>query len=239
MPVTLSDAIRRIRSRLNETSPQLWTDTELTDWINDGCRDLARKAEDLLTFDTSIAIVPGVSKYTPPADVIRVHRAEFVPTGSTQTYPIVPSNQQEMDLIWGTNQSTPSSYPQWFVTTGYPGGAGAGAFTIQFFPVPSQGGTVNLFYYKLPYRFLDPNLNPAELAKNVEVVEGWDDLITLYAEWNALRKSRDPRWQEAKQLYDQELDYLINITRYFHDSPQVITTATRVGQPWWLTQAWE
>lgn len=240
MPVTLTDVLRRIRSRLNETTPQLWTDTELTDWVNDGCRDLARKAEDLMVYDTSLAVSANVAVYTlPQSDIIRINRAEYVPTGSTQTYPLVPSNQAEMDTIWGTNQGIQSAYPQWFVLTGYPGGVGTGALKIQFYPVPSQAGTINLFYYKLPYRFLDPNLNPAELTKNVEVVEGWEDLVIMYAEWNALRKSRDPRWQEAKQLYDQELDYLIDVTRYYHDNSRFVTTSTRAGVPNWLTEFWE
>jgi hypothetical protein len=102
--------------------------------------------------------------------------------------------------------------------------------------VPAQTGTINLFYYKLPARLTDPVADPAQLARTIDLPEGWDDLILLYVEWRALRKSRDQRWSEAKQLYDEQLDYLINITRYFHDQQQVMTTFSRTSQPSWLTE---
>lgn len=236
MPVALGDYIRRVRSIVDEPEQRFWTDTEITDWVNDGARDLARKAEDLLTFDTTISIVANVSVYPLPANTIRIHRAEFVPTGSTQQYPIRASSQDEMDQIWGTYQQNPSSYPSWFVTRGYPGGSGSSTFDIQFYPVPAQTGTINLFYYKMPARIGDPIATPANLALTIDLPEGWDDLILLYVEWRALRKSKDPRWQEAYQLYGEQLDYLLNITRYFHDQQQVMTSFARTSQPSWLTE---
>src|SRR4051794_705929 len=100
MPVTLAEYIRRSRSVLDEPASRFWTDAELTDWVNDGARDLARKAEDLLSYDTTIIVTPNVATYPLPADCIRVHRAEFVPSGSTQSYPVRGSSQDEMDTIW-------------------------------------------------------------------------------------------------------------------------------------------
>jgi Family of unknown function (DUF6682) len=235
MPVTLGDYIRRARSILDEPETRFWTDTEITDWINDGARDLARKAEDLLVYDTSLAIAANVGSYPLPADCIRVHRAEFVPTNSTQQYPIRASSQDEMDNIWGVYQQNSSSYPSWFVTRGYPGGSGASAFTIQFFPVPAQTGHVNLFYYKMPRRLTDPVADPLQLAITIDMPEGWDDLILMYVEWRALRKTRDPRWTEAYGLYKDQLDYLLNVTRYYHDQQQMMTSFARTSQPSWLT----
>lgn len=239
MPVTLQDVIRRVREDIDEPTAHLWTDTGITDWINDGARDLSRKAEDLMVFDTSIAVVAGTAKYALQSDLIRVHRMEFVPSGSTQTYPLTPSSHGEMDGIWGINQSQASAYPSFFVTIGYPGGTGTSAMKVQLFPVPSASGTLNVFYYKLPYRFLDPEANAVELAKSLEVPEGWDDLVVLYAQYRAMRKDRDPRWQEAKQLYDEQLDHLINVTRFYHDQEQMMTVASRAGVPNWLTEWWE
>ena len=235
MPVALADYIRRARSVIDEPEQRFWTDTELTDWLNDGARDLARKAEDLLVYDTSIAVTANIAVYLLPTDTIRVHRAEFVPTGSTQAYPIRASSQDEMDQIWGTWQGNPSSYPSFFVTRGYPGGTGSSAFKIQFYPVPSQAGNINLFYYKMPARITDPIADPSQLAATIDLPEGWDDTLIKYVEWRALRKSKDPRWQEAKALYDEDLDHLLNITRYFHDQQQVMTSFSRTQQPSWLT----
>src|SRR5215471_21580336 len=180
MPVALGEYIRRARSVIDEPESRFWTDTELTDWINDGARDLARKAEDLVVFDTSITVTPNVGTYTLPANTIRIHRAEFVPTGSTQQYPIRASSQDEMDQIWGTYQLNPASYPTFFVTRGYPGGSGSSAFLVQFYPIPSQTGTINLFYYKMPVRLADPVADPTQLVVTVDLPEGWDDTLIKY-----------------------------------------------------------
>lgn len=236
MPQPLSDYIRRARSVLDEPIARFWTNAELTDWINDGARDLARRAEDLLTFDTSIPLVANVNTYTLPDDVIRIHRAEFVPINSTQTYPIRASSQDEMDQIWGTYQLNPASYPSWFVTKGYPGGLGTSLFRVQFYPVPSQPGTLNLYYYKVPARINNPDTDPSQLNRNVDLPEGWDDLIIAYVEWRGLRKTKDPTWQEAYTLYNEQVDYLINVTRFYHDQQQVITSASRMMVPQWLTE---
>jgi hypothetical protein len=230
MPVTLAEYIRRSRSVLDEPASRFWTDAELTDWVNDGARDLARKAEDLLSYDTTIIVTPNVATYPLPADCIRVHRAEFVPSGSTQSYPVRGSSQDEMDTIWGVSQQNSSSYPSYFVTRGYPGGTSASQFNIQFYPVPAQSGNINLFYYKMPRR-----LTAADLLLTVDLPEGWDDLILMYVEWRALRKTRDPRWAEAYGLYKEQLDYLINVTRFYHDQQQMMTSSSKLSQPSWLT----
>lgn len=237
MPVILSDVIRRVRADLDEPTAVMWTDLNIVDWVNDGCRDMARKAEDLMVFDATIVVVAGTAKYALQSDLIRIHRVEFVPTGTSLVYPVAPSSQGEMDNIWGINQAVQQSYPAFFVTIGYPGGTGTAAMKIQLFPVPATGGVLNVFYYKLPYRFADASA--PELAKNVEVPEGWDDVVVLYAQYRALRKDRDPRWQEAKVLYDEQLDYIINVTRFYHDQSQMMTTASRATVPNWLTEVWD
>lgn len=234
MPITLADALLRIRSNIDEPVTQFWTDTELTNWVNDACRDIARRAEDLLTFDTTLAIVAGQYIYTLPTGIIRIHRGEFVPTGSTQTYPVTASSQAEMDQIWGINQQSQSSYPSYFVTLGYPGGVGSALFRLQLYPVPAQTGTLNLFYYALPYRFLDPIANPPELAKSVMVPEGWDDLVVMYASAWALRKTRDDRWKDDIQVYESKVQELIDVSRYFHDQAQTVLTSSRLNVPQWL-----
>lgn len=235
MPETLAGAIRRTRSKLDEASTAggLWTNTELTDWINDGLRDMARRAEDILDFNTSIAIVAGTSKYPLPGDVVRIHRAEFAPTGQQQTYPIALTTHEEMDGVWGATQSTQGT-PAFMVVWGFAGGTGTAAHQIQLYPVPAQNGVINLFYFRLPYRFLDPVANAGELAKVLECVEGWDDLVVQYAFYQGLKKDRDPRWQEEKQEYEEKLQDLIHTTRSFHDQGGFITSATGSYVPSWL-----
>lgn len=259
MPITLMDGIRRVRSKLDEPaypslpnstpnpadSPQqrFYTDTEITDWINDALRDMARRVEGLVTFDTSIVVpayvpVPGVSAptYPLPTDVVRINRIEFVPYGAiNQTYPLQASTQQQMDQVWGTYQQNPASYPQFWVTRGYPGGSGRNQHVLQIYPVPSQGGTLQIFYYRQPTRLTDPTANFAEYQIPLDCIEGWDDLIVDFAEYKALQKARNPEWQARKQEYEEKVQQMVDVTRAWTDQPSYMTFGTRF-MPSWLTE---
>lgn len=257
MPQALQDAIRRVRSYINEpaypTAPnsntttgpfaRFYTDTELTDWINGGLRDVSRRVEDLITFDTSITIppyvpIPGQSgpQYNLPDDVVRIWRIEFIPFGAiNQTYPLVASTQQQMDQVWGTYQQNPASYPQFWVTRGYPGGSGRNNFTLQVYPVPSQGGTLQLFYYRQPTRIGDPVADPSQYLVTLDIVEGWDDAAVDYAVYKALQKVRDPSWQDRKNEYETKIVHMVDVTRQWTDQPSYFSFGTRF-MPSWLTE---
>lgn len=212
-----------LRSRLDESSARFWSNTELNTWINEGLRDVSRRSEVLLKYDVGTAVVAGTAKYTLPTDVIRLHRVEFVPTGSTSIYPLEASTYQQMDSVWGVQQSVQRSYPSYYVLWGV---AGAIGMTIQLYPVPSQAGLLYLYYYRLP----------ATLSSDSDVAEipaGWEDLVTQYAEYVAMRKDRDPRWQDSKALYEEALINLINVTRQLHDQARSVTVGT-MSVPGWL-----
>lgn len=232
MPVTLQQLIDQTRSQLDETvsGGRFWTDTELTRWINEGCRDIARRAEVIQSFSQTIPAIAGVNKYPLPANVIRIHRIEFVPAGQLQVYPLKASNHNEMDQVWGINQTTPSSYPSYFVIWGTPGMVMDSPLTLQVYPSPSQSGTFNIYYYRHPYRFV--SAAAPELAKQAEIPEGWDDLVVLFCEYQARRKDRDPTWQEAKSLYEERLGEMIDVTRQWHDQAQAFSTMGGAVPSW-------
>ena len=241
MPVSLSDAIRRVRARVDEpaypTLPtstatagpfaRLYTDTEITDWINDGLRDISRRAEDLITYDTTIAIPAFNANPTQPVptynllnDIIRINRVEFQVAGdSTRIYPLEATTQAYLDNIWTTNQLSTSAYPTFYVTRGMPGGTGRNTFLIQIYPNPAQAGNLNVFYYRLPVRLADPVANPAVYNSPLDVIEGWDDLVVDYAVMQALIKARSPDWQTAQQMYEAKMVSIIDQTRRFNDQP--------------------
>lgn len=256
MPVTLQDAIRRVRSAMDEPAyptlagstssanpAKFYTDTEITDWLNDGLRDVSRRAEDLITFDTTITLtayvpIPGQSAptYTIPTDVIRIQRIEFVPAGAiNQTYPLQASTQQQMDQVWGTYQQNPASYPQFWVTRGYPGGSGRNLFVLQIYPVPSQGGTLQIYYYRQPVRMGDPVANPSNYLVTLDIVEGWDDMVIDFATYKALQKARNPEWKDRKAEYEEKVTQIIDVTRQWTDQPSYMTFGTRF-MPSWLTE---
>ena len=267
MPQTLFDTIRKVRSLLNEPAiptstlpsapgPRFFSDTELTDWINTGLRDVARRAETLITRDTTI-LIPAYGENpsappptyplnigTPPpnlgalplpatySDIIRINRVEFqVANDSSQIYPLEAATHQYLDNIWNIDQLSTMSYPAYYCTSGYPGGVGRNAFVIQLFPNSAQAGQLNIFYYRMPVPIADPVANPASYNTLLDIIEGWEDMVVDYALMKGLLKRQDQSWKDIKDMYEAKIENIINQTRQFHDQPQYITYDTMV-MPW-------
>jgi hypothetical protein len=234
VPVTLNDIIRRTRSKLNEPAyptapnstvnnpaPHFYTDFELTDWVNDCCRDIARRSEDLQSI-SQIPTTPGLGAYPAPLDCIRVNRLEFTPSNSTQVYPIDLKTRAEADQYIGFNPNIQSSYPFISWLWGTPGST-VSALRIYFYPVFAQAGNIACWYYRQPTRLNNPVTIPTDYNQTLDYPEGWDDAIVLYAESMALQKARSPEWQTRMQMYDQMIQYLIDISRQWHDQTKQIT----------------
>lgn len=219
---TLSELRTELRNRLDESSARFWEDTELNTYINRGLKDVGRRTETLLTYVTDIMVTAGFPKYPLPNDVLRIHRVEFVPVNTTDTYPVEARSHQEMDQYWGVRQSITQSYPNFYVLWGITGIDAS----LQLYPVPSQAGQLNIYYYRVPAELTSD-------SQEAEIPAGWDDLVVLYAEYEAMRKDRDPRWQDAKQLYETGLSTMIDLTRELHDQAQYMYVG-RSAVPWYL-----
>lgn len=227
-PLKLQDLIIQSQMRLAERMSRYFKNDEYIAWINEGCREVARRTETLISFNsTSIIVAAGVGVYTLPGDVIRLHRVEFVPTGSTQTIPVPLSTQQEMDNTWGLNQQSQSSWPMGAVIRGTPGMTGDLTPTIQLFPVPAQPGNLNLFYYRMPQTLV----NPGDI---VEIPVGWEDLILDYVEYRGWLRSRDSRYQDVKQIFEDKLQTLVDVSRQLHDQENFFINANRGAMPGYL-----
>lgn len=222
MPVTLNTILTDVRNRLDETTARFWTDAELTNWINDGLRDISRRTETIQQFYTGLTTTASQAKYHLPPDVIRIHRVEYAPAGTSNRYPVQASTYQEMDQIWGINQLTQTmSYSYAYVLWGFPPN-----LIMQLYPVPaSSGDTVNIFYYRLPNKLV----NTTDIA---EIPEGWQDLVSLYCEYVARRKDKDDGWKEAKQLYDETLANMYDMTRQWHDQARAMTIGYNAVPEW-------
>jgi hypothetical protein len=231
MPTTLTTLIAATRSILNETTTRFFSDAEITTWLNDGCRDIARRAEVIQQFNTSVAAVAAQAKYALPTDIIRVHRVEYVPTGQTQTYTLMASTEQELDQVFGINQDQQGVYPQYYAIWGYPGGTGAAALKMRVYPVPAIAGTFNIFYYAVPAAMV----NGSDVAI---IPEGWQDLLVLYAEYAARRKDQRPDWSDAKQLYDEKIEELIEVTRKWHDQAGSVSVGGNNVPSWLYSFDW-
>lgn len=224
MSKTLTQLLSDVRSALDEPVARFYTDAELTRWINDGLVDVARRTQTLAHFSATITGVANQTKYNLPTDLITLHRVEFVPASSTQVYPVQLMTPAELDQYWGSQQDTASSYPWAAAVWGFPGQTAT--LQLQIYPVlSSNGGTIRLWYYRLP----------ATLTAGADIAEipaGWESLISDYCEYRAKRKARDATWQEAKMLYDEAVDNMIDTTRAWHDTNQAITVGFNTVPSW-------
>lgn len=221
MSAPLLEVRTNVRSALDETiGPRAWENWELNNWIYEGAKDIARRSETIQNFHSQISIHAQVGKYSMPDDVIRIHRVEFMVSGDT--YVVEASTYAEMDYYWGSRQTSPSSYPANYVLWGTPGST----LEMQLYPIPSQNGTMNIYYYRLP-------IKPVRDTDMVEVPAGWEDCVVLYCEYMAKRRDKDQSWAEAKQLYEQTLGNMMSVTRQWHDRNQSFVSAGR-SLPSWL-----
>lgn len=238
---TVSDTILNVRTvvrdRLQEVGARFWSDSQLNRALYEGAKRIATRAECLVdTFP--IFTNPNQQAYPLPFDGIRVHKMDFQPVGqSTQTYPIRPCTLYEADNYWGVWRQSPSTYPEIFVTVGFPPGAAAtltapnastsSNWMVKFWPVPSQPGTVTVVYYRTPKALTGADTDI------LEVPNGFEEALAKFAEYMALRMDKDPFWQSAKQEFEEVLETLIDRSRFGHDQSQsFVRDQGAVGMNW-------
>lgn len=216
----LSQALTEIRDFLDEPTPQMWSNTQLTSYINLGQADVQRKAEALRNL-TTIPVTENVQKYIAPSDILRIYRLEYIPTGSMQTYGLEFRGYNEMDAVWGTYQQYTGAFPSLYTLWAQPP-----TLQIVAYPVPSQNGNFQCFYYR----------QPVPVAVNTDTLDclpGYESVIYDYAVYRALRQDADPRWQDQFTLYNDNLESMINMSRSFTDQANFFSTGTS-NVPAWL-----
>jgi hypothetical protein len=144
---------------------------------------------------------------------LNAHRAEFTLTGSDQTYGLDYRGINTMDEIWGILHSLPAAWPQYFTIRGN----SAMGFFLMLYPSPGSAGTLTVYYYRSA-------LVISDVTKNIDVQPGWEDIVFDYAIYKAKRKSQDPTWQEAFQLYNGNLQQMLDKTRNMTDQGENITS---------------
>lgn len=227
MTQTLLQARTEVRVRLREPqgTARQWQDTEINTWLNEGCRDLARTTECLLA-STTVAVTAATQTYTGPTDIIRLHRVQWEPTGQSNKYPLEAREFNTMDSIWWTSQSITPGHPYYYTTWGYPP-----AVSIILYPTPNVNGNLRVYYAR------QPALVSVD-GTQLDIPEGWHDLVCDYAEYRAQRAARDPRWQESYGKYQEARDSLLATVAgsgpTWTDAPGRIVPQIPVGIPTWL-----
>jgi hypothetical protein len=222
---TLAEVRTQIRDRLDEAAARYWTNAQIDSWINEATRDVARRAEVLQTTST-ITTIAGTQEYSMPSDVVRVHRVEHH-SGDAVT-PLEYRDFNNMDAVWGTGQKqTTNTRPYWYSLWGYPPN-----LKVVLFPIPAlSDDTIKVFYYRMPAAISGD-------STTVPVPQGWEDLVVMYAEYIAFRKDGDPRWTEAKTLYEERLHQMLDVTRRWTDQAGAITTGTSYVPGWLHNPDW-
>jgi len=216
----LSTALTEIRDFLDEPVAQQWSNTQLTSYINLGQADVQRKSEALRQMVT-LEVLENVQKYIAPSDILRIYRLEYIPSGSTQTYGLEFRGYNEMDAVWGTYQQYTGAFPSLYTLWSNPP-----TLQIVAYPVPSQTGLFQCFYYRQPV--------PVALQTDtLDCLPGYESLIYDYAVYRALRQDADPRWQDQFNMYNQNLDSMIALSRSFTDQANFFSTGTS-NVPAWL-----
>jgi len=211
MSVTMIQAVTEVRALLDEVSPAFWTNDQLTSWINQGCEDVARRAETLWQ-EADIAISVNVQNYAFPADFLSAHRAEFSPTNSDQTYALEFRAINNMDEIWGILHHLPAAWPQYFTIRGNNTG-----YFLMLYPSPGAAGDLRVYYYRQA-------VAQTYSTNFIDCLSGWEDIVYDYAVYKALRAAKDSTWQEAFALYEGNIGKMIDKTRNMTDLGNVITS---------------
>src|SRR5690554_1569658 len=100
---TQAEILTDIRSRLDEATGRQWSNEELRRWINDGLRDISRRAE-VLQSVVSIGVLTNIQEYELPGNVVRVHRVEWRPDGEQRVIPLTYQDFHNMDQVWVSSQ---------------------------------------------------------------------------------------------------------------------------------------
>jgi hypothetical protein len=229
LSVTLATARTNVRSLLDEDSAQFWSNAQLNQWLNEGCADAQRRVEWKQKIAT-LTVLEQTQNYPAPDDTMRIHRIEFTPnanSGNAQdTYTLEYRGYMEMDQIWGIYQQWPAIYPLYYTLWGQPG---VGSLQIKMYPVPAQAGISYVYYFPQP-------IVAQNDTDNLDIAQGFEDMLYDYSMYRALRRDADPRWQEAKQDYEDKLDALQGSSRSYQDQAGSFTTGQQ-ALPYWLTSS--
>lgn len=222
MSVALSDALVAVRDLLDEPVAQFWDDPQLTRYLNEGQADISRRAE----WKRTTAAIPCLSetqRYTAPADLLRAYKLDYMQEDGINTYTVEFRGYMEMDQIWGINQEWPANYPLYYTMWGAPP-----SMQIILYPVPSSPGTLFVHYYQTP--------TPMVISTDpVDLPPGWEDMVTDYAVYRALRQDSDPRWQDFKSSYEEKFTMFMDASRTWQDQAGTFSTGQQALPSWLIS----
>lgn len=222
---TVTVLIAEVRDLLDEVIAVHWSDTQLRKWLNEANRDLARATRHLKDTVT-IATVAGTYSYAVPSTVLAIELAWYRDVAGNRHIPLVARHLESMDDVRGYQWDLKGT-PQFFATQGF-----SPNLTLVVHPTPTvTGDSLVLHVARLPTAI---DITGAGDASNVDTPTAWYDALADYCEFKALRRDRDPRWQEAYKLYQEKRDALINNPDYLAVNRELVADPVAGYLPRWL-----
>ena len=206
MSATQAEIIADVRDRIDDENGDRYSDSRIRRWINEILRDACRRTECLIATDTVTAIA-GTDTYAAPLDTVRIHLIRYTDPDDYKHGLLQYVDNHNLNLL-GVDFSgwTPQVYTQ----LGIPG-----SLQFKVHPAPDAAGEFEVTYYKFPEMLEVTTTGDANTE--VDMPDGWDDLVADGVEYKLLRADRDPRWQEAKALYDEKISVLLEIATRYND----------------------
>lgn len=132
----VSDIVRRVRDSAGDTNVLQFTQTTLTDWVNDAVRECVIE-QSLLQAKASVPTVVGQSDYTLPTDIFKLHSVIY---GGRKLEVLTLEQWQERNA---SDYTDPVGNSNPFLCYIY-----AGVLTL--WPQPDAVKTLTINYTKLP-----------------------------------------------------------------------------------------
>lgn len=224
MAKTQAEVEYQIRNKLFSLNLNRYDSRSIRTWINDGVSDVARKTE-ALRATASVAITAGTESVSAPNNCVRVHMVLYTPTSDpNRRYDLEYRDIKNLSSMgWG--QADTQNRPVLFHTWGYPPN-----LTIGVYPKPSEGGTLDVRYYRLPVALA--TTTDADAGTVIDMVDGWEDLVVNFAVKEALLSDGDPRWQAYQSQYKEDIDALAEAAIRYTDQAGAYDTGNSLVPQW-------
>lgn len=229
MSMTMTELLAEVRDDIDEQTAVHWTNPQLIRYANEGLKRVARMSE-CLRAEVTKAIVAGTYEYTMSAlthDIVRFHAANFVRTGDTYEYWLRPRDLMNSVMDFGGGRRQVTGTPTQFFAWNNPP-----TLKLSLYPVPSDSGTLTLYYYRLPTLF---NTDGSDNSDPLDIPEGWESLAVTYTRYRAFKF--DGQVEQARlelEDFSDTLGALSAAATRFNDQPGQMVNVPHMGLPLWL-----
>ena len=215
-----------VASELEATRPDdYFTDTEISDWLNQGIIQMARKTK-VVKVVKFLFLSANVARYSAPAQWLNAQSLQvlYLQSGQLSAFqaPLQKTSRRGMQTRMGVNQSDflsaatlnkPSTgVPEYYLLDGT---------TIEFMPIPTaaQAGT-NRICFKFPGI---PDGLVAESATPGISLEHREVPIA-YAVYKGYKKDKDPRAQAELSIFEARCEEINAETKWgdYEDPPAML-----------------